>query len=569
MKRKIVTMVFALVVMIMISGIAIGFWVHEKYAYSTEKMDLKKYFDVEDGELAIFLQEERLQDKALVKNGICYLDFAFVQQYLNDGFYMDQEAGEIIYTDAAGSISATLGSDTYSVYGKESKFDGPVSFEEGDKLYMALPYVAMTSEFDYAVYDYRLQLTTQWNNYDAAMVTKDTKVRYRGGIKSEILTDVSQGDTVQILETLENWSKVKTSDSIVGYVENKFLGSTIEYTPERKTAGTGYTAPEYTTVQLDEKVCLGWHCLGGKGGNATLDNMISNAPGINVIAPTWFSLDDNNGHFRDFSDVEYVEKAHSYGLKVWATWDDFNYEVETGQTIDDTKILSSSSIRKNLVSEIVDKALELGVDGINLDFESVGKDCSEHFAQFLREISVECRKTGLTLSIDNYVPNESRKQYRIDVQGIVADYVILMGYDEHWHGSSEPGSCASIGFVNDGISRALNYVPADKLINAVPLYTLCWKIDGGAVADDFLTYANQDAFIEKVGVKPIWDEVSCQNYAEWVDHGVTRKLWLEDSDSISVKMSAMSMKDLAGIAAWQLSYGTPEIWELISSYKDM
>ena len=48
-------------------------------------------------------------------------------------------------------------------------------------------------------------------------------MRYQGGIKSDILTDVSGGDTVVVLEEMENWTKVKTQDSFIGYVENKRL----------------------------------------------------------------------------------------------------------------------------------------------------------------------------------------------------------------------------------------------------------------------------------------------------------------------------------------------------------
>ena len=101
------------------------------------------------------------------------------------------------------------------------------------------------------------------------------------------------------------------------------------------------------------------------------------------------------------------------------------------------------------------------------------KDSGDDYLQFIRELSVECRRKNIVLSIDNYKAEAYNSHYDMEEQGIYADYVILMGYDEHYAGS-ESGSVASIGFVEDGIKKALKSVPADKLVNAVPFYTRIW-----------------------------------------------------------------------------------------------
>ena len=41
-------------------------------------------------------------------------------------------------------------------------------------------------------------------------------------------------------------------------------------------------------------------------GNASFDNLIANTAGVNVIAPTWYELTDNEGGFNSFADAEYV-----------------------------------------------------------------------------------------------------------------------------------------------------------------------------------------------------------------------------------------------------------------------
>lgn len=567
MRGKIFPVLIALVLMILIGGVAVTLWLKEKYSYGTEVMDLKAYFEVEEDRRLIEFDGERLPEKALYQDGICYLNLNFVKSYLNDLFYFDREEKTVLYTDALGTFEAVPGESGYRQYGDEKPFEGQVCFMKGESLYLAVPFVAMLSDFEYKANEYLLKITTKWDPYQTVVVLKDTKIRYLGGIKSEILCDASQGEELRLLEQMETWCKVENEDGIIGYVENKVVSDEITTTPQKSTAERQYTAPEYTTHKLREKVCLGFHAIGGVGGNSTLEEMVLNAEGMNVIAPTWFSLNDNEGGFRSFGDASYVTRAHKYGLKVWGVLDDFNYENETGENIDDTKIFSNRKIRSRLIDGLIGKATEFGLDGINLDIEKLSSDGGEAFGQFLRELSVECRKNNISLSMDDYMPNDSNRYYHLDVQGQVMDYVILMGYDEHWHGSKNPGSVASIGFISDGITRALKDVPADKLINALPFYTILWKVDGSSVEDEYLTLVNQPGFIARIGKDPIWDENTCQNYLEWTEGTKTYKIWFEDLDSISVKLNVMSAKELAGVAAWRLGYGTQEVWTLLAAFK--
>ena len=59
-------------------------------------------------------------------------------------------------------------------------------------------------------------------------------------------------------------------------------------------------------------------------------------------------------------------------------------------------------------------------------------------------------------------------------QGKVVDYVIIMGYDEHYVGS-DAGSVASLSYERDGITGTLENVPKEKIISGIPFYTRLWK----------------------------------------------------------------------------------------------
>ena len=141
-----------------------------------------------------------------------------------------------------------------------------------------------------------------------------------------------------------------------------------------------------------------------------------------------------------------------------------------------------------------------------------------------------------------------------------------MGYDEHWHGSGDPGSVASIDYVQDGIAKTVELVPAQKVINALPLYTILWKTEGASVTDEYLTIKNTADFINRVGITLAWDEETCQNYAEWEDGNIFYQIWFEDVQSIAAKLNVMEAQNIGGVAVWRLGYGINSIWELLNAY---
>lgn len=569
--KKIIPVVVALLLIIIIGGVYFGDMLWDKYSYGKELADLDEYYGVTGDSLAIILQDEMVEEQAVVTDGAVFFDLDTVHKYLNEGFYVDWAEQKLLYTTAVDTVIAVFGEKGYIDAAGGGDTTYVVCYQQGSTLYVAADYVKKFTNYEYSRYDRHLQVYTQWGVKKTMDVSRDTQVRILGGIKSPILRELVKGETVELLEQMETWSKVKTSDSIIGYVENKRLEN---LSTEIETPVTSYTAPEYTTISMEGKLSLGWHSIGGPtGGSSTLENMISEVKtsdgtlAINVIAPTWFSLSDSHGGFQSFAEASYVEKAHRYGLQVWGVWDNFNYaSINADAEVSSYQVLSSTSVRQQLVQDMVDTSLELGLDGINIDFEGLTEDSGAHFIQFLRELSVLCRQNELSLSVDNYVPFNFNNFYRLDIQGQVADYVIIMGYDEHWHGSGNPGSVASISYVSDGLTRTLEQVPGEKVVNALPFYTILWQTEGATVTDDYVTINNLAARLKKDNVTLEWDEETCQNYAEWEKDGVFYQIWAEDEQSLSVKLNVMNAQRVGGVAVWRIGYGTKAAWGLIKAY---
>ena len=559
MKKKMMPVLVALGLIVLIVAAAGGVFLYQRYSYSKEEADLNVYFGTgSPEEMAIVLNDGMTEEKGLWKDGHCYLTLDAVHELLNGRFYADDNEKLLLYTLPDKTDRIGFGESTDEGYA--------AAFEQDGKVWLALDYVKRYTDMEFTAYTEpnRVVVTTSWEERQTAEVKKDTALRVRGGIKSEILIPLEKGTQVTVLEQMENWAKVQTQDGYIGYAELKRLTEQKPYTPDKNT---GYTEPDYTGNKRDHKINLAWHQVTTEAANATLASYMSGVTGVNVISPTWYSLYDNEGILDGIASPEYVRQAHAMGLEVWALIDDFTHRADNG--VDPQLVLSYTSKRTAIIDMLMIEAERCGFDGINVDFEKITDEGGEDYIQFIRELSVACRQRGLVLSVDNYVPRNFNAHYEWKEQGVMADYVIIMGYDEHWGGSEVAGSVASLGYVTEGIEKMVEEVPADKVINAVPLYMRIWTTDGNGVVTS-KAVGTQTAYdvLAKNGVMPVWDEVTGQNYAAFETADGLVQVWLEDEQSLAAKVGVMKQHGLGGIAAWKLGFDErrKNIWGVISEF---
>lgn len=562
MKKKALPIIIAIVLILVIVAVAFGKQILDKYAYSDEVYDMTTYFEnSSDSDIAIILQDDFMSERAYLLDGTYYVDIDFVRTYLNDRFYVDENENLLIYTLPLDMITTEIGSGEITDSNGTSSLGYTATRMENGKLLVALDYVRKWSNFSYEPFSNpgRIQMYTQWNEIKAATVKKDTQVRHKGGIKSPILKEVPAGEKLTIIEEMEEWSKVKTNDGIIGFIENKRLNPSIAELP---IPVTDYVEPEYTNLCRDYKINMAWQIIAGVAGNDTLDSALSGTSGINVLSPTWFTLLDSEGNYDSYASTSYISKAHDKGIEVWPTFNNIDHSAD----VDLDELFSYTSKRQSVISRLIAEAVELGIDGINVDIEMLPVAAGKDFSEFIRELSIECRKNNLVLSVDNYVPIGNTDYYDRKTQGEVADYVVIMGYDEHYAGSQESGSVASIGYVETGIVNTLKEVPASKIINGIPFFTRVWELDGPEVTSRAMSMPDAKEWMSNHNVELTWDEQTCQYYGEVKYDGKDHQIWVEDADSISAKLSVMNAYEIAGVAEWCLTQETSDIWDVIAEY---
>lgn len=536
-----------------------------KYSPSKERMDLNLYFQLEEeDDLAVIVQNTLIEEKGIVLNGRPYVSTNVVKEYLNDRFYWDSAENLYIYTTPTEMITAHVGESQYTVDRQSTAVDYQIVKVEEGVAYVALEYVKQYTALDYEYLEEpnRVQITCEYGEVPVAEAKKNSEVRYRAGHKSPILTDVKKGDLLFVLDEGENpvekWTKVRTKDGYIGYIKDKKLRE-----QTTTTLKTEFVEPEYSSLTKDYTINLSWHQVTNKDANSQVLEKLADAKGLTTISPTWFFIRDNNGNIESLASQDYVNYCHQNGVEVWGLVENITYKDQ----FDISEVLNKTSARQNLVTQLIAQAIQYDLDGINVDIEALPGEAGDGFIEFIRELSIMCRRNNIILSVDNYVPMAYNQNYHRKEQGIVADYVIIMGYDEYFAGSEEAGSVASIGYVKNGIEKTLEEVPAEKVINAVPFYTRLWKTDAeGKLSSSALGMQKSAKTLADHNVTPEWDEETAQYYGAFEEGDDFYQIWLEEERSIEEKAKLIKNYGLAGIASWRLGYEKNEIWDTILKY---
>ena len=558
----------------LILGIAAAVWLIIRYTPTNQRMSLEEYFGpMEADEAAIVIQDQILTDqRALVRDGHVYLPHELVRDSLNERFFWDAENGQVLFTTASQTFEIPIESASYKVIdgaldddpSSESSFEEVIALraDSGD-LYFSLAFLAQYTDiaWTYEEDTRHVFIRNQWGDTLTADSLKEAAVRYAGGIKSPIVTDLLKGDQVIVLEQGEHWLKVLTQNGFVGWVKSNRMTEPVTVNQEHE----GFTPVAYPSIKMDDKVSLIWHMVTTTGDNKAFPDATASMTGINVISPTWFSLTDNEGNVESLGSKTYVEEAHNKGLQVWGLVDDFSPDM------DNSVMLSSTAARRNCISQLIGYARTLGMDGINIDFEHIDPDDAYTYTEFVRELSIACRSHSLVLSVDTYPPYDFNAYLNRKEIAAVSDYLINMGYDEHYVGSESAGSVASFGYEARALSTLLQSgIPADKLISAIPFYTRIWytSTDEAGTAyinSEELSMNAVSATLESWSLTPQWDPSTAQNYISWyTDDGVLCEIWIEDADSLLRKALLVSSNDLAGCAIWALGFQDDSVWKVVS-----
>lgn len=505
---------------------------------------------------------KNLKNDVIVENGVVYVSTKDIANFFDDHIFYDNKYNQIITTSETKVATLKLNENKAKVNG--STVDLVASAKKiGEQFY--LPF----SEISESVYNVETTYIEDTNT--VVLVSLDRELTYANSSKknsvkskptmfSKTVDKIEKGDNVTVVPSKngdENgWTKVTTENGKIGYVKTTTLANTKKI---RDNLEMG--------KQIQGNVSLVWEYF---SKYAKAPQRTEKIDGVNVVAPTFFSLSDskkgaivaNVGQ----AGQNYINWAHSNGYRVWP-WvaNEATNKADKDLT---SEILNDYKLREKLISSIVSAVEMYNLDGINLDFENMYESDKDAYSRLVIELAPRLKELGKVLSVDVTAPDGSPDWslcFNRNVIGDVADYVIFMAYDQHNKSSTEAGTVAGCDWVEANINKFLGQegVKPEKIILAMPFYTRVWNVTDGGLSSSAVDMKSQSTLIPD-DAKITWDDSLKQNLAEYEKNGRTYKVWMEDAKSLKCKLDLVKKYSLAGGAFWRKDQETSDVWKVIN-----
>ena len=542
--KLIVTVIFALLVM---------FVLNVAPNYIRNEISEKTNLVINNGNVT-----KSLKNDVIVDNGVVYISTKDIANFFDGNIFYDNKYDQIITSSDTKLATLKINKNECTINGSNISLIAPAKKNENE---FYLPF----SEISKSVYNVETKyipetdtvvLVSLDRELTYANSSKNNSVKYKPTMFSKTIDKIEKGDNVTVVqeENIENgnWTKVTSENGKIGYVKTNSLAN-IKQVRSKLTIDK----------QVEGNISLVWDYF---SQYASAPNRTGKIEGINVVSPTFFSL-QKLGRGNIVANVgkegeNYIQWAHNNGYKVWALLSNDSMKQTTSE------ILNDYQLRADLINNIVNIVITYNLDGINLDFENIYESDKDMYSRLVIELAPRLKELGKVLSVDVTAPDGSPDWslcYDRNLIGEVADYIVFMGYDQNGVSSPTEGTTAGCDWVEANIKKFLNQeeVDANKIILGTPFYTRVWIDENGEL--DSRVIEMKDIYDSlPAGTEVKWDDSLKQNYAEYQKGGKTYKVWIEDAESIKYKLELVNTYNLAGAAYWEKDRETKDIWEVVA-----
>lgn len=513
------------------------------------------------------------QGNALIEENHVFVPFNFLKNKFDNAITFDEQSKSVIITTKDKVVQMPIGALTYYVNQRpiQVKFQ-PVMTRNGEV------YVSLDSLLAFYPIQYKklpetnaIWIQKDGEAYGTGKIAANDRgedwlrLRVSPSVRSPYTTDVKNNEAVTIEEEKNGYDLVRKANGISGYIKKDLVKTEGNVTIHIAQKTTPFKLPK-----INGPVHLTWEAVYNKNPDVS---KIPNMPGVNVVAPTWFSISNKGGLLKNRASVDYSKWAHQKGAQVWGVMSN-SFDPELTY-----QALKNFKTRQSIIQQLLHFSQSYQLQGINFDIENVNEEDGPLVTQLIREAAPYFHQAGLLLSMDITFAtgdhNSWSSFYERTKLSQVTDYLIVMAYDEHTSAATGEGSTASLPWVEGNLKHLLTEVPHDKLILGVPLYSRLWKEQTNAdgtknITTKALSMDMTKEWLTKRGLIPTLDKSSGQNYAEYDaknEHAIY-KIWIEDDMSLKKRAELAAKYDLAGVASWSRAFGDQTAWTALNVSHD-
>ncbi len=455
--------------------------------------------------------------------------------------------------------------------------DQEAGMRSGDVMYQAVQSGKTTENWKFAFLKDAVNESVKWANSAVVLIQQPDRILFENKHAYVILQNQKRVASYAGLETaIAQAKKLKEVQiewngriiwSNIPYYEvmqtGKKLGhfaSALEATNyAKKFKNSQVITLEGTPVwdNLRELIYLGWN---GSSRHDTILSQVSNTQGLNITSPTWFSLLDADGTLKDESDPTTVAWLRTQGIQIHPlVHNQFDAKLTSA-------FLANSAAQNRFIDAMITRLVELKVDGINIDFESMAGSDRDRYTAFVKLFAEKAKAKGLIVSIDlprgNISWNHLSAYDHVKLAEIV-DYIMIMAYDQYWRGSASPGPVSGLQWTEEGLQQFLSYgIPRTKLFLGVPFYVRVWELDadGKMLGNRAVFMKEVDTLLQGADVTTTFEDKFGLQKVEFIKENKRYIFWRETIETMKIRVALAHKYDLAGVAAWRLGYEPSTLW---------
>ncbi|MCK9641734.1 MAG: glycosyl hydrolase family 18 protein [Prolixibacteraceae bacterium] len=266
-----------------------------------------------------------------------------------------------------------------------------------------------------------------------------------------------------------------------------------------------------------------------------------------------------------------IDYAHQRGVKVLLTVTNFG-------TAANHALLRDTLRQIKMIQTITSLLKTRNGDGVNFDLELVSLAHRSDLVAFMSRAAKTIRAEIPGAEISMATPAvDWNGSWDLPALAAICDYLIVMGYDYYWSGSTTAGPVSPMAGENYNVTKSVDTylaagVPSQKLMLGIPWFGYNWPVvssvrkataTGKATS---LTSVAADALALTYG--KTFDQTTKVTWISFKDgSNLYRQVWYDDGTSYPIKFDLVNNRSLAGIGIWALSYenGKQDLWQGIQS----
>lgn len=321
-------------------------------------------------------------------------------------------------------------------------------------------------------------------------------------------------------------------------------------------------APEPAPAPPPPKAILGFYTVYYQGDLNSYNSLNNYGSYLNRISTMTFTVTPSGG-VSGLAPSDGVRLAASKGIISFAAITN-NFDSNLAHSV-----LSSSTARGTLITNLVNLVKSNGYQGVNVDFENMLAADRPYFSQFVRDLGAVLRGNGYQLIVS--VPAKTSDSpnsawvgtFDYAALGAAADQIQVMTYDQHGSWGS-PGPVAGYPWVESVVKYAASVIAPGKILLGLAAYGYDWNTSTNS-GHKAVAWKNIPNLISATGAKPQWDATQGSPYFTYASNGQNHIVWYENEASIQAKTRLVNQYGLGGVGMWRMGLENLGFWTAVQN----